>query len=142
MTNQEEKNQTADQSPATTDEVKKLPGTLTDEERAAIDEKVAKLEEQLQVKVHPVVFIHPTTMERKIGYVQEPNYATKVAMMDKCMMIGPMAAGEDLREFCLIKDASDPMLYANVQAADEYKLGVADFCMGLVSLFKDQFKKK
>ena len=119
-----------------------LPNQLTDEELRIIEEKVLQLETMFKVKVHPVVFIHPETKVRKIGYVQEPNYATKVAMMDKSMTVGPYAAGDDLRQMCLLRDHSDPMFYADVSAADEYKMGCAQVCMDLVSMFRNQFKKK
>lgn len=93
-------------------------------------------------KVHPVVQIDPETLDRKVCYLREPNYATKITVMDKAITIGVYKAADELREACLIKDASDAITYSDHSDSDRYKMGVTDYCMGMITRLQNQFKKK
>lgn len=93
-------------------------------------------------QVHPVVQIDPTTLERKVCYLSEPNYFTKLALMDKAVQLGPYMAGEEMRTTCLIKEESDPITYGDYPECDSYKMGVVDYCLTMVKRLQNQFKKK
>jgi hypothetical protein len=117
--------------------------TLTDQETAEYNKKAEELAKQLgHSKVHPVVFIHPETKERSVCYLAEPNFTTKLAIMDKSLMIGVYQAGEELMRLSMIKEASDECMYNEHPMYDDYRMGVVDFCLTMVSRFQNQFKKK
>jgi hypothetical protein len=121
----------------------KLTAELTDEEIQAYSDKADMLAKEKNIsKVHPIVQINPDTLERKVCYISEPNYVTKLAVMDKSITVGPYIAGEELRQACLIKEASDPITYGDSPECDRYKLGVVDYCILMVKRLKNQFKKK
>jgi hypothetical protein len=110
---------------------------------SAYEEKAAALAIANNVtKVHPVVLITPDTLERTVCYIKEPNYPTKIAVMDKAASVGPYRAADELREACLIKEASDAITYSESPESDRYKLGVTEYCLGIVSRLQNQFKKK
>lgn len=103
-------------------------------EELAIREKVSK--------VHPVVQIAPETLKRTVCYLREPNYLTKIRVMDKATTAGVYTAADELREACTMKDVSDPVTYGEGPESDSYKLGVTDYCLTLVTRLQNQFKKK
>lgn len=122
---------------------KKLTSALTDEEIAKYDVRAAELAKAKSIsKVHPVVQIDPDTLERKVCYLSEPNYLTKIRVMDKATTIGIYTAADELREACLIKEASDPITYGDAPECDRYKLGVTDYALTMVTRLQNQFKKK
>lgn len=124
-------------------EQQKLTAELTENEineYGEVAERLAK--EKVVSKVHPVVQIDPVSLERKVCYISEPNYATKLAVMDKASTVGPYRAADELREACLIKEASDAITYSESPESDRYKLGVTEYCMGIVNRLQNQFKKK
>ena len=117
--------------------------TLSDQERAEIEAKCLELAKEKKVaKVHPYVAIRPEDGERIIAYVSEPNYQTKLHLMDKAVALGQHAAAEEYREMCLIREASHPLTYANTPDADPYKLGVVAKCLETITMVMDVFKKK
>ena len=117
--------------------------TLTEEEIKFYNDAAAALAVQKNVsKVHPVVQIDPDTLERKVCYLQEPNYLTKIRVMDKATTIGLFSAGEELRESCVIKESSDAITYGEGPESDRYKRGVVDECIKMVTRLQNQFKKK
>lgn len=125
------------------DEKIKLPSELTDAEIKLYDDKATALAAQRNVsKVHPVVQIDPETFERHVCYLQEPNYVTKIRIMDKATQLGPFSAAEELRAMSVIKEESDPITFGDGPESDRYKMGVTDFCLNLVDRLKNQFKKK
>ena len=93
-------------------------------------------------KVHVVVQIEPETLVRKVCYLTEPNYQTKISVMDKAVTIGVYRAAEELREISVIKESSDAITFGESSECDRYKLGVVDYCMGMVTRLQNQFKKK
>lgn len=120
-----------------------IPGTLLPEEQDYYSSVADLLAKTLNVsKVHPVVLLDPITFERKICYLKEPNYPTKVAVYNKSLILGPAIAAEELRELSTIKESSDVITYSDSPDSDRYKLGIAEFCMSLVSRLQNQFKKK
>lgn len=122
---------------------KKLTAELTEEELKQYEERAAELAKQYSVsKVHPVVQINPETLERTVCYLKEPNYMTKLVIMDKAVSLGIFAAGEELRSSCIIKEASDPITYGDGPLSDEYKMGVVDYCITMNKRLTNQFKKK
>lgn len=120
-----------------------LTKELTDEEYSNYQERATQLAAQHNVsKVTPIVFIHPKTLKRSVCYLKEPNFDTKVRVMDKAMQIGLYSAANELRKDCVITDVSDAITYADSPECDEYKLGVVDSLMEHVNRLQDQFKKK
>ncbi len=116
---------------------------LTEDELKQYETKAAELAKTHNVsKVHPVVQINPDTLERTVCYIKEPNYMTKVLLMDKAVTLGVFAAGEKMRNICIIKEASDPITYGDHANSDEYKMGVVDYCITLIKRLTNQFKKK
>lgn len=120
-----------------------LTPELTDEEIKAYSDKADLLAVGKNVsKVHTVVQIDPDTLERKVCYLSEPNYVTKLTVMDKALTVGPYIAGEELRQACVIKEESDAITYGDSPECDRYKLGVVDYCILMVKRLQNQFKKK
>lgn len=120
-----------------------LPVELTDLEKEAFEKKCLELQEKLNVpKVHCCVQIKQDgSNERIVSYIQEPNYVTKLALMDKSIMGGWMAA-EELRMMHQLKDHSHSLTYGDAYECEVYKLGVTKFCQNLIVFATDQFKKK
>ena len=124
------------------DEIK-LTAELSDDEFKMYSDKADLLAVSKNVsKVHPVVQIDPDTLERKVCYLSEPNYVTKLTVMDKALTVGPYIAGEELRQACVIKEESDAITYGDSPECDRYKLGVVDYCILMVRRLQNQFKKK
>lgn len=116
---------------------------LSDEETAAYQAKADHLAEEKKVsKVHVVVQIDPETLDRKVCFLTEPNYPTKIRVMDKAVTLGAYTAADELRESCQIKEASDPITYGESPECDRYKMGVTDYCLTMVNRLQNQFKKK
>lgn len=126
-----------------TEEVTVLTVELTDIELKEYQDKADSLAREKGVsKVHPIVQIDPETLQRHVCYLSEPNYVTKLAVMDKAITVGPYMAGEELREACVIKEASDAITYGDSPECDRYKLGVVDYAILMVKRLQNQFKKK
>ena len=127
------------------EEIKDGPGTgiLNESELQEYQDKADTLAREKNIsKVHPIVQIDPETFERKVCYLSEPNYVTKLAVMDKALTVGPYVAGEELRQACVIKEASNPITYGDSPECDRYKLGVVDYAILMVKRLQNQFKKK
>ncbi len=133
------KNQTQDT--ATT---KKIDRTVLSEEEiaeyAATADALAK--KKAVSKVHPVVQIDPENLSRHVCYLTEPNYTTKIRVMDKVVTAGVYTAADELREACVIRDASDTITYGDSPECDRYKMGVVDYCLTMITRLQNQFKKK
>jgi hypothetical protein len=93
-------------------------------------------------KVHVVIQMVPGTWERKVCYLTEPNYHTKVSVLNKANQLGPWPAASELRESITIREASDAITYSESPESDAYKLGIDEYCMGMVSRLQNQYKKK
>lgn len=120
-----------------------LPAELTAEEVASYEAKCQELATKYNVpKVHVCVQFKPETNERVVSYIQEPNYPTKLHLMDKSGERGMHWAGEELRSICQLKEESDSLTYGDAYECDKYKLGVAQFCLGIITIALNQFKKK
>jgi len=118
-------------------------GTLSQAEHDQYKQVAEGLEKQLSVsEVHVVVQIDPVSLERKVCYLREPNYLTKIRVMDKATSLGVYTAAEELREISVIKEASDAITYGESPECDAYKLGIVDYCLGMVNRLQNQFKKK
>lgn len=121
----------------------KLTAELTEDEVKHYETRAEELAREKNVsKVHPIVQIDPDTMQRHVCYLSEPNYVTKLAVMDKALTVGPYIAGEELRQACIIKEASDAITYSDSPESDRYKLGAVDYCILMVKRLQNQFKKK
>lgn len=121
----------------------KLTPELTEAEMSAFEKKAEELASIHRVsKVTPVVFIEPDTLKRVVAYVKEPNYPTKVRVMDKMVTTGSYSAADELREACLIKEESDPLTYGEGPECDSPKLGVTTHMLSVVKVMQNQFKKK
>lgn len=116
---------------------------LSEEETAEYDQKAEALAKANNVsKVHPIVQIDPETLSRHVCYLKEPNYLTKIRVMDKATTIGVYTAADELREACLIREASDSITYGEAPECDRYKMGVTDYALTMVTRLQNQFKKK
>jgi len=128
---------------STTTEQKELTKTLSQDELDNYQSRSEEIAKELNVsKVHPVVFINPTTFERSVCYLSEPNFQTKLAIMDKALMLGVYQAGEELMRACVVKDYSDSITYSEHPVSDEYRMGVIDYCLQMINRYQNQFKKK
>lgn len=121
----------------------KLPAELTEAEHKHYQETANQIAATKNIsKVHPVVLIDPDTLDRHVCYLSEPNYVTKISVMDKAVTIGIYRAAEELRELSVIRESSDAITYSDSPESDQYKLGVADYCLGMINRLQNQFKKK
>ena len=122
---------------------KELSPTLTEQEREEIEKKAIELASKHNVsKVH--YYVHVATdrgNERIVSYITEPNYMTKIALMDKARMLGPNMAAEELRVMCQLKEESHPLTYGESSDCDKYKLGVSQKCLGVIDIALDEIKK-
>lgn len=120
-----------------------LTPELTEEERLAYDEKCASLAKLHNVsKVHACVILTPGTFERQVCFIKEPNFPTKLNVASKMTQIGYQLGANELREACTIKDESSPLTYGESADCDPYKMGVVNFCMGLISAYNNILDKK
>lgn len=93
-------------------------------------------------KVHPVVTIDPDTFDRHVCFLKEPNYSTKIRVMDKATTLGIYTAADEMREACLMRKESDPITYGDAPECDRYKMGATDYALTMVNRLQNQFKKK
>lgn len=116
---------------------------LTETQRQEYEVKASEIAKQMGVsKVHPIVFVKQDNTH-VVCYLKEPNFTMKLIAKDKAMTHGVNISANELREFCLIKEHSDSLTYADVEEADAYKLGVCDYIISnMVTSFVNQFKKK
>jgi hypothetical protein len=117
---------------------------LSEDEIAKYELEAERIQKanNLPTKVHVVVQINPQTNERVVCYLQEPNYATKLVLMDKAAMLGQWQAGEEMRSICVITSESNPLTYGESPECDPYKMGVTEYSFGLVKRYLNQYKKK
>lgn len=118
---------------------------LTDAELSDYDKQCEALAIKYGVsKVHCAVFVdteHENT--RRACFLKEPNFPTKIAVMDKVLSIGEVAGSNELREAITLRDESDPLTYGNTPESDQYKLGVINFCRSIIlSRLNVYYKKK
>lgn len=116
--------------------------SLSEEEIQNYDQLAHELAEKYNVsKVHPVVMVDTETNERIVCFLKEPNYLSKLRIMDKASQLGAFSAGDELRELITLKDESDPRTYGSGTECDKYKLGVTNYCIAMIELSMNQFKK-
>lgn len=116
-----------------------LQNTLTPEEIANYEAKAVEIAKERGVPtVHPVVFIQPDTNKRIVAYLRQPTFSEKLHAMDQALTAGVYMSAYNLSELLLIKDKSDAIVETN----DDARMGVVDYCMGLVSRYQNQFAKK
>lgn len=123
-----------------------LSPELSQEELQQFQEKCDELAKQHNVgQVHCCVQIRREdgSNERIVSYIKEPNYMTKLALMDKAAQLNAvMMASEELRLLCQIKEESHPLTYSENWQADKYKLGVTKFCAEIIELAQNEYTKK
>jgi len=115
---------------------------LTDIERSEYEAKRVELEQELKAKVHCCVQVNPKNDERIVTYLKEPAFQTKLYLMDKSATIGPFMAADELRQIAVIQEHSHLYSYSDLTDAEPFKLGVVSFCINMISMATDQFKKK
>jgi len=100
-------------------------------------EKAAELSKQYNCKVTPFVFKDESGAEI-VGYIKEPNRATKLRIIDKSYTGSPISSSSDVLDVYLVAEASDPRILSD----DTYYLGACKVAYNLVQLAVDQYKKK
>ncbi len=124
----------------------KLTAELTPEEVSGFEAKAEEIAQTLVSKgiskVHAVVFIQPETLERIAAYVSEPNFDTKIRVMDKTATVGIYTAAKELMDATLIKEHSHPFTFGEGPECDDTKMGIVDFCLSRVKRLQNQIKKK
>jgi len=123
---------------------KELPLELSEAELKEVDAKCEQLAAAHNVsKVHAVVFIDGNNKNARVTcFLKEPNFPTKIAVMDKAATIGIHFAANELREGTVIKEASDPITYGDTPECEDYKIGVVNFCVGMIRTKTNVYKKK
>lgn len=120
-----------------------LSDTLTDEEKLQLDEAAAEICKAVKAsKIHVYVAIKEDTKERIVAFIREPSFMQKIAVMDKISTAGSFIAGNDLRETCLLKEHSHALTYGTENECEQYKLGVNGFCLSIIEVAKNEYKKK
>lgn len=104
-----------------------------------IQQKADELSQQLNVKVHPLVFVDGD--EQIVGYITEPNRVTKLRVLDKGM-ISPISAAAELLEVILLKDESDSRILSDKPENDKIYMGAVMECYNTIQVSINQFKKK
>src|ERR1035437_6208510 len=118
-----------------------LGDELTADEIKALDEKAIELAKKYSTpKVHVFVAIVPETKERIIGFLKEPSYIQKLAVMDKIHAEMMFIASEELRGVLTLQEESDPRTYSTANECDKYRLGMAATCIGMIEATKNEFK--
>jgi hypothetical protein len=102
-----------------------------------INEKAEQIAKELGVKVYPLSF-KDKEGNQIIGFIREPNRATKMVALDKMFMQSPTLAGETVLDTSLIKEHSDPRITED----DSCFLGAVTFCIGLIEAYQNEVKKK
>lgn len=118
---------------------------ISEDEIKQYEEKCVELAKAVGAsKVHCCIQLRRDdgSFDRIVTYIKEPNYMTKLALMDKAAMVGPMNAGEEFRLLCLLKEHSNPLAHSENEEYDKYKLGVTKFCVEIIELAQNEFKKK
>lgn len=121
----------------------KLPAELTEEENENLEKKAEELAKGIPgcSKVNIFVSIDKESKKRHVAFLREPPYRTKILISDKAATIGLYSAADELRDSCLLKEHSDILFYGETLECDKYKLGLCDFCVGLVRRVVNAFKK-
>jgi hypothetical protein len=130
----------------TTEEIIIDKRKITEDEKQIYEQKAIELAAKYKVaKVHVCVLIKSDSedFERLVAYVREPDYMSKLALMDKASTLGIRMAAEELRMMfqCTGQDESHPYTCSDLAEFERYKLGVAEFCIGIVQISVDQLKK-
>lgn len=121
-----------------------LPPELTPEEVAEIEANSVELAKTHQCgKVHAYVGIRSSHgNERVIAYIKEPNFQTKLGLMDKAAALGMHQAADELRQFCLLTEESHPLTKTEHPEGDPFKLGVVMKCLEIIEYSVNALKKK
>lgn len=120
--------------------------TQEEKTQALIEETVARLEREHNVKIHPILFYDlandPDKKDPVIGYVKEPALEVKIRVLDKGSQLGEFAASYEMLELCLDKKASDKRMYSREPGNDKFILGACLQAQRLIEISLSQFKKK
>ena len=120
-----------------------LTAELSEQEIQQYEDKCVVLAKENNVpKVHACVIITPDTLERQVCYIKEPNFVTKINVLNKMTTLGVYPGANELREACIIKEASSPLTYGESPECDPYKIGVVNFCMGIITTYQSILDKK
>lgn len=120
-----------------------LTAVLTDDEIQAYNDKCEALAKEHNVsKVHACVIITPVTFERQVCFIKEPNFPTKLNVAAKMTQVSYQHGADELREACTLKQVSSPLTYGETPECDPYKMGVMNFCMGLITAYNNVLDKK
>lgn len=111
----------------------------------ALKDKAAELSKANSGKnVVPVWYLDPTDPENArpiVGFLMEPNRATKGAIMDTLRQSQSRAESAALQA-SVMKDHSDPRLTSTLSIYDGVAFAAGREALGLIKIAIDQFKKK
>lgn len=123
--------------------IKKPGPDLTELEIKDYDKRCEDLAKKYGIsKVHACVFIEPDSNRRVPAFLKEPNFPTKITVLDKVTTVGIYNASVLLMEATILKEDSDPLTYGEAPECDDYKIGVVNFCIGLIRTKENVYKKK
>lgn len=125
-------------------EVKILPIEITDEERKEYDEKCIELQLKYNCpKVHCSIQINFDSNNKRVAsYFRHPDFDAQLALMSKLREDNMYEIANELRLLYQLQEESDPLTYGDSFASEPYKLGLAKYCLGIITIVQDSFKKK
>jgi hypothetical protein len=115
---------------------------LLEEAKATAAAKAKELSEQMNIRVHPLVFITDSKpAEVVVGYIKEPSRAVKIAVMDKSL-VGMYSAASEALEGVLLKEHSDPRMLSERPEDDSVYLGAVLELYNLIKVSMNMADKK
>lgn len=99
------------------------------------------LSEELNAKVHPLVFHVEADADPVVGYIKEPSRAVKLAVMDKYAM-GFYSACSQALDAIILKDHSDPRITSERAEDDLYYMGAVYAVSEMISFAANHVDKK
>lgn len=109
--------------------------------KEAAEQKAVELSQQLNTKVHPLVFMASGEEDPVIGFVKEPNRQVKLAVLDKTL-VGMYSAAAEMLDVIILKEHSDPRITSENPEHDKYYLGATMAAYELIKLAVNQIDKK
>lgn len=119
-----------------------LPPELSEEEVAFYHAQELAFAEKYKTDiVRACVMISKDDLSRVVCYLKDPEWLTKIKIMDMATQQGMYTAADYLRRLCTIESESDPRTFNPIKKDEKYKMGAVDYCLQLVERVINQLKK-